>query len=131
VFNPVLASLTKQMRLWATSLLVAAYALGVLVPAVAFSLDRHASIVHSIVEAHDGLLLLHVHHDDGDQSKSGQSEPHVGHYCCGIFALQSLLPPSTASLFAEFCDKLILAEPQEQKPVCKPSRLDRPPRITV
>src|SRR5262245_46326384 len=64
--SPVLTSLTHRVRLSATSLLVAAYAFGVLAPALAFSFDRDASIVHSLVEAHGGLLLLHLHHDDTD-----------------------------------------------------------------
>jgi len=111
-------------------LLVAAYAFGVLAPALAFSFDRDASIVHSLMEAHGGLPLLHVHHDDRDQPKSSQQGPHVGHDCCGVFALQALFPPSTAYLLDVFCSALIRAEPQDRSPLCKPSRLDRPPRIT-
>ena len=127
----MLTALTRQVRLWATSLLVAAYAFGVLAPALAFSIDRDASIIHSLEEAHDGLLLLHVHHDDRDQTKSGQQGPHVGHHCCGVFALQALSPLYTAYSFHEFSGALIKAAHQDFSPVSKSSRLDRPPRITV
>jgi hypothetical protein len=127
----VLTALTRQVRLWAASFLVASYAFGLLAPAIAFSFDRDASIIHSLEEAHGGLLLLHVHHDDRDQTKSSQQGPHVGHHCCGVFALQALSAPYIAYLFHEFCGPLINAEPQDLSPLRKSSRLDRPPRITV
>jgi hypothetical protein len=114
-----------------TSFLVAAYAFGVFGPALAFSLDRDASIIHSLEEAHSGLLLLHVHHDDGDREKSTQQGRHVRHHCCGLFGLHALSPPYVLYLFHEFYGALIKAEPQDLSPICKPSRLDRPPRITV
>src|SRR6516225_11215456 len=120
-----------RVRLWATSLLVAAYAFGALAPALAFSFDRDASIVHSLVEAHGGVLLLHIHHDDKDQPKSGQERPHVDHHCCGVFALQALSPLSATFSLDKPCRTLIRAEPQDHRPVCERSRLDRPPRITV
>ena len=127
----MLTAFTRQLRLWLTSFLVAAYAFGVLAPAIAFSLDRDASIIHSLEEAHGGLLLLHVYHDDGHRAKSSQQGPHGGHHCCGVFALQALSPPYTAYLLHEFCGALIKAEPQDFSPICRPPRLDRPPRIIV
>jgi hypothetical protein len=119
------------VRLWAASFLVAAYAFGVLAPALAFSINRDASIIHSLEEAHDGILLLHVHHDHRDQTNSSPQGPHVRHHCCGLFALQALSPLCTAYSFHEFSGALIKAARQDFSPVSKSSRLDRPPRITV
>ncbi len=119
------------MRLWAASFLVAAYAFGLLAPALTFSINPDASIIHSLEEAHDGILLLHVHHDDHDQTKPNQRGPHVGHHCCGLFALQALSPLYTTYSFHKFSGALIQAARQDFSPVSKSSRLDRPPRITV
>jgi hypothetical protein len=122
--------LTKQVRGWAAGILVAAYAFGVLTPSLAFSFDSHASIIHSLTEAHGGMLVPHIHHDDADDKDSGKPSPGGGHHCCGVIALAGLLPPTEVSIAEQVCMSLISSVPQDLHAGCGPIRLDRPPRLS-
>ena len=62
----MLALLTKRARGWAAGTLVATYAFGVLAPSLVFSFNSNASIIHSLMEVHGDLLVLHFHHDEAD-----------------------------------------------------------------
>src|SRR5437588_5710891 len=124
----MLTLLTKQARGWAAGILVAAYAVGVLAPSLAFSFDKDASIVHSLTEVHGGLLMPHVHHDIDDHKNSEQPAPSGGHHCCGVLALPGLPPPADISVADQICISLVSAVPQDHHAACGPARLDRPPR---
>jgi len=118
--------LTKQVRGWAASMLVAAYVFGVVAPSVAFSFDSDASLVHSV---HGGLLMLHVHHDHADHKNSNERAPGGGHHCCGVLALAGLPPPTEMiSVADQICMSLVSTVPQDKHAACGPARLDRPPR---
>ena len=119
---------TKQLRAWAAGILVAMYSLAVLVPSLAFSFDRDVSIVHSLTEAHGGLLIPHFHHDGADHRNSDQHVPGGTHHCCGALSLPGLLPPIEVSIAGQVCATLISSLPQDHHAGCGPARLDRPPR---
>jgi hypothetical protein len=119
---------TKQMRALAAGVLVAAYALAVLLPSLAFSFDRDVSIVHSLTEAHGGLLIPHFHHDDADHRNPDQHAPGGAHHCCGALSLAGLLPPTGVSIADQDCARLISSVPRDHHAACGPARLDRPPR---
>jgi len=122
-------TLRKQMRVWAARVVVAAYALAVLLPSLAFSFDRDASIVHSLTEAHGGLLIPHYHHD-ADHKSTDQHFPGGIHHCCGALALPGLLPPAEIAFADQVCASLISSVPQDHHAGCGPARLDRPPRLS-
>jgi len=118
----------RRMRIWVATLVAAAYAFGILGPTLAFSLQSHVSIVHSLTEAHGGSIVLHVHHDDTDHEAPGKQSPHVGHHCCGIFTLAAL--SGSDSVFSIFEGPFAFArtEPADEEPLRRLGRLDRPPR---
>jgi hypothetical protein len=124
----MLTLLTRQMRSWAAAMLVAAYAFGVLVPTLAFSFDSDASIVHSLTETHGGLIIPHLHHDQGDHKNSGRQAPAGSHHCCGVVAVPGLPPPIEISVAEMICPSLVATVPQDHHASCGPARLDRPPR---
>src|ERR1700674_5132676 len=107
----MLTVLTKQLRGWAASILVALYAFGVVAPSVAFSFDSHASIVHSLTEVHGGLLMPHLHHDDADHPDSNHRAPGGGHLCCGVLAVPGLPPPTDISVTDQICMSLVSTVP--------------------
>jgi hypothetical protein len=109
--------------------MVAAYALGVLAPAVAFARADRASIIHVLSEAHDGMLILHFHEDDGDRhdhpAKSGSGP---AHHCCGVTSLPGLEPEAAISILPPEA-KTTLRLPAEQVLSSRgAARLDRPPK---
>ena len=118
----------RRIRIWVASVVVAAYAFGILGPTLAFSLENKVSIVHSLTEAHGGSLILHLHHDDADHQAPGKQGPHVGHHCCGVFALAGLSSPAITFSAAEGYSPLVTSEPSDERALRQPSRLDRPPR---
>src|ERR1700730_532896 len=124
----MLTLLTKRLRDWAATILVATYAFGVLAPSLAFSFDSEASIVHSLTEVHGGLLMPHLHHDHGDNKNSGQRAPGGSHHCCGVLALPGLPPPTDIAVAEQICVSLVSTVPQYNHAACGPARLDRPPR---
>jgi hypothetical protein len=121
-------SLRKQLRAWAASILVAAYALAVLAPSLAFSFDAEVSIVHSLTEAHGGLLIPHYHHDDADHNNSDQ--PGLGgvHHCCGALSPPGLPPAAEVAIADQMSASLISSVPEDHHAGCGPIRLERPPR---
>lgn len=125
----MLTLLTKRVRNWATLLLVAAYSFGVLAPAISFSFDADASIVHSLTEVHAGLLMPHLHHNHDDHEKSDKRAPGGVHHCCGVLALPGLPPPTNLSVASQVCASLVAEVPQDHRTACGPMRLDRPPRL--
>lgn len=127
VSRQMLTLLTKQVRGWAAGMLVAAYAVGVLAPSVAFSLDG-GSIVHSLTEVHGGLLLPHLHHDHAGHKSSGKGAPGGSHHCCGVLALPGLPPPAEISVADPVCASLVSTVPQDNLAACGPAQLERPPR---
>jgi hypothetical protein len=128
----MLITQARRVRIWVATLVVAVYAFGVLGPALAFSLENNVSIVHSLTEDHGGALILHLHHDDTDHQLPGKQGPHVGHHCCGVFALAGL-SASDAAVFSTFegYAALVMSEPSDEQALRRPSRLDRPPRTIL
>jgi len=124
----MLTFLTKRLRNWAATILVAAYVFGVLAPSLAFSFDSDASIIHSLTEVHGGLLAPHLHHDHDDHKNSGQRAPGGVHHCCGVLALPGLPPPTDITVADEICSSLVSTVPQDHQAACGPVRPDRPPR---
>ncbi|HLI98486.1 MAG TPA: hypothetical protein VKT76_02115 [Bradyrhizobium sp.] len=122
-------TLRRYDRSWAVAVL-AAYALAVLLPSLAFSFDHDVSIVHSLTETHGGLLIPHFHHDDADHKKADHPSPGEVHHCCGALSLVALLPPTEISMTAPVCAVLISPRPQDHRAGCGPMRLDRPPRLS-
>ena len=98
----------RRLRFLVATLIAVLYAFGVLGPALAFSVEKNVSIVHSLMEAHGGEIVLHIHHDDTDHEASSKPRPHVGHHCCGVFALAALVGPVTVfSIPSVFCKPLL------------------------
>ena len=122
--------LQRCLRAWGRGTLVAAYALAVLLPSLAFSFDGDVSIVHSLTEVHGGLFIPHFHHDDADRKNSGQQVPGGGHHCCGALSLPGLLPPTEVSVVDRVCASLISSTPEDHHRGCGPVRLDRPPKLS-
>ena len=118
-------------------LMVAAYAFGILGPAVAFARADCASIVHVLSEAHGGMLTLHVHHhghvhDDGephDHSTKGGSNP--AHHCCGVMAFPGLQPADDISGFRPVPTRTPVALTELSLPDGGGARLERPPRYSL
>jgi hypothetical protein len=127
----------RKLRRWGAALLVAAYAFGILGPAVAFAQADCASIVHVLSEAHGGMLTLHVHHhghvhDDGerqDHSTKGGSNP--AHHCCGVMAFPGLQPAGDISIFRPVLIRTLFALTELSLPGSGGARLDRPPRYSL
>ena len=127
---------TRTLRRWGATLLVAAYAFGILGPAVAFARADCASIVHVLSEAHGGMLTLHVHHghvhDNGerhDHSTKGGSNP--AHHCCGVIAFPGLQPAYNISIFRPMLTRTPFALTELSLPGSAAARLDRPPRYSL
>jgi hypothetical protein len=121
--------LRRYARSWAAAMLLACYALALIVPSLAFSFDRNVSIVHSLTEAHGGLLIPHFHHDDADHQSADHNAAGGTHHCCGALSLPGLLPPSAVSVADQVCSSLILPLPEDLRAGCSPMRLERPPRL--
>lgn len=127
----MLITKARRVRIWLATLVAAAYAFGVLGPALAFSVERNVSILHSLNEAHGGVIILHIHHDDTDHEAPGKQGPQVGHQCCGIFALAGLSASYTVLSIIDGPLALVRTEPRDAQAIRRPSRLDRPPRTTL
>ena len=118
----------RRIRIWVATLVAAAYTFGILGPALAFSVERDVSIVHSLSEVHGGSIILHIHHDDTDHEAPGKQSHHVGHHCCGIFTLAALTGSDTVFSIFEAPLALVRTEPADMHALRRPGRLDRPPR---
>ena len=121
----------RRVRSWVVTIVVAAYAFGILGPALAFSLQNNASIVHSLTEGHGGFLILHLHHDETDHQVPGKQGSHVGHHCCGVFALAGLSAFPAAFSPVGGYPALVRTEPKDGHAIRRPARLDRPPRTIL
>jgi hypothetical protein len=110
---------------------VAAYAFGILGPALAFSLEDKVSILHSLAEGHGGSLVLHLHHDDTDHQVPGKQGSHVGHHCCGVFGLVGLSASDAVFSTVDGYAALVRTEPKDEHAHSRPGRLDRPPRTIL
>jgi len=112
--------------------MVAAYALGMLAPTVAFARADHASILHVLSESHGGMLILHFHDDEGDRhtypAKPG-SDP--SHHCCGVISLPGLEP--SVSIAIQPPDTVTALPPPVEPSLsgCGAARLERPPRSSL
>lgn len=113
------------------TLVAASYALGILGPALAFSLERDVSIVHSLSEVHGGSIVLHIHHDDSDHEAPGKQSHQVDHHCCGIFTLAALTGSDAVISMFEAPLAPVRTEPADMQALRRPGRLDRPPRNHV
>jgi hypothetical protein len=122
-------------------LLVAAYAFGVLGPAVAFARADSASIVHVLSEAHGGMLTLHVHNEnvhDGHVHSDGERHDHstkggsnLAHHCCGVIALPGLQPADNISILRPVLTRTLFALTEPSLSGGGLARLDRPPRYLL
>jgi hypothetical protein len=110
-------------------MMVAAYALGVLGPAVAFAHADHAAIMHVLGESHGGVLTLHFHEDDGDHHDH-PAKPGSGptHHCCGVVSLPGLEPSAVASIMPPQAMTALLPPAASSLSGCDTARLERPPR---
>jgi|GEM_PF-2581385 len=124
----MLIAQARRVRICVAIFIAAFYALGILGPALAFSMESKVSIVHSLTEAHGGSIILHVHHDGTDHEAPGKQGPHVGHHCCGVFALAALAGADTVFSLLEQPLASVRTEPRDMQALRRPSRLDRPPR---
>ena len=124
----MLIAQTRRVRIWVAIVVAAIYAFGILGPALAFSMDSKVSILHSLTEAHGGPIILHVHHDESDHEAPGKQGPHVGHHCCGVFALAALSGADVAFSILQQPLASVRTEPRNMQALRRPSRLDRPPR---
>jgi hypothetical protein len=129
----MLIALTKRWKVWASAVLVAAYAFGVVAPSMVFSFNAHASIMHSLSEVHGDVLVLHFHPDDSEHASSDHapSDRHAAkgaHHCCGVVAVPGLLPPAVIAVIDRICVPLVSLARQDRHVGCDPARLDRPPR---
>jgi hypothetical protein len=121
--------MTRQLRRWGATLMVAAYAFGVLAPTVAFARADHASIVHVLTESHGGVLVLHFHEDDGDHhglpAKPGS---HRLHHCCGVVSLPGLEPSTAVSVLPPQQTVTLVPAAERLLSGCGCARLERPPK---
>src|SRR5713226_3406278 len=95
---PMSIRLTRKLRRWGTALLAAAYAFGLLGPAVAFANADRGAIFHVLDEVHGGTLTLHFHHDTDRHDQSGKAGSKLVHHCCGVNTLPGLEPCSTLAV---------------------------------
>jgi hypothetical protein len=123
----MLKLLTLRLRRWATAALVAMYALGVMVPTVAFASGDEATIVHSLNETHGGFLTLHVH-SEGKSHKHSNNTATPGHHCCGVVALPGLTPFVWGVFEPPAFSSALPARSEFGLSGGIPDRLDRPPR---
>ena len=119
----------NRLRRLGAALIVAAYALGVLTPAVAFARADHASIMHVTSESHGGTLNLHFHEGYGDHHQH-PAKPGSGavHHCCGVTSVLGLEPEAA---FAILLPETATAQSLPAEQVLSgrgAARLDRPPK---
>ncbi len=119
----------SKLRRLGAAMMVVAYGLGVLTPAVAFARADRASIVHVLSEAHDGMLILHFHEDDGDHDEfpAKPGAPQI-HHCCGVIPLQGLAPPLMVSLLPPVVALTLLPPAGRHLAGLGAVQLDRPPK---
>jgi hypothetical protein len=112
--------------------MVAAYAFGVLGPAVAFAHADRASILHVLSETHDGMLTLHFHDEDGDhRDQTAKPGSKIVHHCRGAVAQPGLEPPVGGAVFLPSVKMTLLPPTETSLSGCGPIRLDRPPRLSL
>jgi hypothetical protein len=127
----------RKLRRWGAALLVAAYAFGILGPAVAFARADCASIVHVLSEAHGGMLTLHVHHhghvhdDDERHDHPTKGGSNSAHHCCGVMAFPGLQPADDISGFRPVPTRTPVALTELSLPDGGGARLERPPRYSL
>jgi hypothetical protein len=110
-------------------MMVMAYALGVIMPTVAFAYADHSSIVHVLSESHGGMLTLHFHDDDGDHHDQ-PTKPGSGpaHHCCGVVSLPGLAPSAAVSIMPPQAMTALLPHSEPSRSGCGTARLERPPK---
>jgi hypothetical protein len=113
--------------------MVAAYAFGVLGPAVAFAHADRASILHVLSETHDdGMLTLHFHDEDSDHhDQTAKPGSKMIHHCCGVVAQPGLEPPVAGAVFLPGAKITLLPPTETSRSGRGPIRLDRPPRLLL
>jgi hypothetical protein len=123
--------LARNLRRWSATLVVAAYAFGVLAPTVVFAHADHASIVHVLSESHGGMLNLHFHDDDGNRHEH-PAKPGSGplHHCCGVVSLPGLEPSPAISIQPPQAMTALRPSSEHPRSGCDAARLERPPRLS-
>ena len=112
--------------------MVAAYALGVLAPTVAFAHADHASIIHVLSESHGGMLILHFHDDGGDRHEHpSKSSSDPVHHCCGVISHPGLEPSSDILILAPQTTTVLLPPADHMRAGCDVSSLERPPKFSL
>jgi hypothetical protein len=126
--------LTRKLRALAATLMVAAYAFGVLAPTVAFARADSAAVLHVLSEPHDGMLVLHFHDGDDEQDHHDHpAKPGSGqvHHCCGVVAVPGLEPGSAPAILPPVRTSTLLPLREQWLAGRGASRLERPPRSTL
>ena len=119
---------TRKLRRWGAALLVAAYAFGILAPAVAFAHADRAAIAHVLDEAHAGTLTLHFHPDGDPHDDSGKAGSKLIHHCCGVISLPGLEPAAELVIVQPVLTPTRFALSPRPLIGRGAARLDRPPR---
>jgi hypothetical protein len=123
--------LTGKLRALAATLVVVAYAFGVLAPTVAFARADSAAVLHVLSEAHDGMLVLHFHDGDDDSDHHDHpAKPGSGqvHHCCGVVAVPGLEPGSAPTILPPVRSSTLLPLGARSLAGRSAPRLERPPR---
>jgi hypothetical protein len=121
----------NRLRRLGAALMVAAYAVGVLMPAVAFASADRSSIIHVLGEAHGGMLILHFHEDDGDHQHTAKPGSGPVHHCCGVTSLPGLEPEAAVSILPPETVTALRLPAEQMLSGQGAARLDRPPKISL
>lgn len=107
--------------------MVAAYALGVIAPSVAFAHADRDAVAHVLSETHGGAVILHFHPDGERHDHSGKAGK-LDHRCCGVTALAGIEPPADAVVVQPVARHIVIASVSPSLAGLGAARLDRPPR---
>jgi len=136
----MLTRLTKRMRRWAATALVAVYAMCVIGPVAAFAFGDGSSVPPCLTEGDHGLAATQVHqhgteHDhDGahhKQSHPAGDEQSMPGKCCGLLCFPAVAPTSQLTLEPALHRSTVRLPVERDAPSRAPDRLYRPPIVLL
>jgi hypothetical protein len=132
----MLTRVTRRMRRWAATGLVAVYAMCVAGPVAAFAFADGSTLPPCITEANHGLGATHVHDDGAAHSHDGAAPKHSHHTddqqgtagkCCGLLCFPAVTPIFQSSEALPARVSMLPLSVERGIPSRAPDRLYRPP----
>ena len=136
----MLSWLITRLRFYGAIILVALYAVCVVMPSIALAFPSGSAPSHCLTDHHRGVseaqvqggIHIHVdgdskHADNSMEGGDGKLKCHAG-ACCGLFCCAAITGDSGATVVQPVHASLLFGALDERLEGCGPKRIGRPPK---